>query len=237
MASVGGGDIQFFRRSAPFFGALLLLAIPAFWPTYFAPPRYEIDWHVHVHGVSLFLWSVLLIVQPWLVRSGRLGLHRRLGKLSYALAPLIVVSTILLVRYRLHQSTPTFDQLYFLCVQAALITFFSVAYVQAIRWRRRGAIHARYMVCTALAMIDPIVARLVYNHTGIDIPWIQIVTYLLIAAILLALWLRDWRAGNGVRVFPAMLALFTLLVLPTFFVPQTQAWASFGSWLGALALP
>ena len=47
-------DIAPYRRSAPFFGALLLLAIPAFWPTYFSPPRYEADWHVHVHGIALF---------------------------------------------------------------------------------------------------------------------------------------------------------------------------------------
>jgi len=237
MASVGAGDIQFFRRSAPFFGALLLLAIPAFWPTYLAPPSYERDWHVHVHGTSLFLWSVLLIVQPWLVKSGRLPMHRVLGKLSYVLAPLVVASTILLVHYRLYQSTPSFDQLYFLCVQAALITFFAVAYVQAIRWRRRGAIHARYMVCTALAMVDPIVARLLFNHAGIDIPWTQVVTYLLVAGILLALWLRDRRASNGVRVFPAMLAFFAVLAVPTFFVPQTAAWQSFGLWLGSLPLP
>src|SRR5947209_7884804 len=111
MASAGTSDVLFYRRSAPFFGALLLLAIPAFWPTYFSPPRYEADWHVHVHGIALFTWSVLLIVQPWLVRSGRLALHRRLGKVSYVLAPVIVLSTVLLARYRMHESTPSFEQL------------------------------------------------------------------------------------------------------------------------------
>jgi len=230
-------DIAPYRRSAPFFGALLLLAIPAFWPTYFSPPRYEADWHVHVHGIALFSWAILLIVQPALIASGRYGVHRALGKVSYFLAPVIVVSTVLLAHYRLHASEPTFDQLYFLCVQAALMTIFAVAYAQAIRWRRSPGLHARYMVCTALAMVDPIVARLIFFNTGIDIPWTQIVTYLLVDAILLALWWRDRRAGMEARVFPAMLTLFVLLELPTFFLPHMPAWASFGRWFGALPLP
>jgi hypothetical protein len=230
-------DIAHYRRSAPFFGALVLLAIPAFWPTYLALRPYEADWHVHVHGAALLLWSVLLIVQPWLVLRGKVRIHRAVGKSSYVIAPVIVVSTILLAHYRIHASAPSFDQLYFLWVQLSLITVFAIAYVQAIRWRRSGGMHARYMICTALAMIDPIVARLLYNHTGVDIPWLQVATYLLVDAILLALWVRDRRMGNGVRVFPAMLAVFVAFQLPTFFLPQTAAWRAFAQGFGALPLP
>ena len=235
MAAVA--DIAPYRRSAPYFGALFLLALPAFWPTYLFPPRYETDWHVHVHGIALFSWAVLLIVQPWLIHAGRFAWHRQLGKASYVLAPVIVLSTILLARYRMHMSTPPFDQLYFLWVQAALMTAFAVAYAQAIRWRRSPGIHARYMVCTALAMMDPIVARILFFYGGMDIPWTQIVTYLMVDAILLALWLRDRRAGVGTRVFPAMLVLFILLELPTFVLPQTAGWEAFGRWFGTLPLP
>jgi hypothetical protein len=230
-------DIAPFRRSAPFFGALLLLAIPAFWPTYFFPKEYEADWHVHVHGIALFMWALMLIAQPWLIRAGRLRVHRKLGKVSYVLAPVIVVSTILLAHYRMRDGAPTFDQLYFLCVQIALMTIFSVAYVQAIRWRRAGGMHARYMVCTGIAMIDPIVARLLYFNTGLDIPWTQMATYLLTDAILLVLWLRDHRAGNGIRVFPAMLALCVAVELPTFFLPQMDAWKSLVTAFARLPLP
>ena len=230
-------DIAPFRRSAPFFGALLLLAIPAFWPTYLFPKQYETDWHVHVHGIALFLWALLLIAQPTLIRAGKLRIHRKLGKVSYLLAPVIVVSTILLARYRMHDSVPTFDQLYFLCVQIALMTIFSVAYVQAIRWRRVGGMHARYMVCTGIAMIDPILARILYNHTGLDIPWLQMATYLFTDGILLVLWLRDHRAGNGIRVFPVMLALCVAVELPTFFLPQTAAWQALVAGFARLPLP
>ena len=119
-------DIAHYRRSAPFFAALVLLAIPAFWPTYLALRPYEADWHVHVHGIALFLWSVMLIAQPWLILRGKARIHRKVGKASYVLAPVIVVSTILLAHHRLYLSTPTFDQVYFLWVQLSLITIFGL---------------------------------------------------------------------------------------------------------------
>jgi hypothetical protein len=69
---------------------------------------------------------------------------------------------------------------------------------------------------------------------GIEPPWMQIVTFLIVDGIILALWLRDRRLGNGVHVFPAMLALFAAFEIPTFFLPETPAWESFGKWFGSL---
>lgn len=229
------GDITFYRDSGPYLLAFFLLVIPAFWPTYWAP-AFERDWHVHVHGWSLFLWAAMLIAQPWLIRSGRVRLHRTIGKLSYVVAPMVVVSTLLLAHYRL-QSARSYDQVYFLWVQLGLITLFAIAYVQAIRHRRSAGIHARYMICTALAMLDPIVARLLNIVFGLDIPDVQMWTYGMIDAALVALWLRDTRKGNGILVFPGMLAAFLVVELPTFALPQTDAWAAFVEFYSLLPLP
>lgn len=225
-----------FRKSAPWFVLFMLFAIPAFWPTYLYVEKVERDWHVHAHGLALFAWGLMLIVQPWLISKGHLALHRRIGKLSYVLAPWIVISTILLGSYRLKAELGR-DQLYFLWVQVALLTVFSLAYVQAIRHRHQAALHARYMVCTALAMFDPIMARIIYNHAGIDYPVMQVLTWLMIDAILLYLWKRDVERGNGIRVFPGMLAAFVVMQAPTFFLYKTEAWAGFAKWYAGLPLP
>jgi uncharacterized membrane protein len=163
-------------------------------------------------------------------------LHRQLGKLSYALAPMVVISTLLLAHYRL-QSARSYDQVYFLWVQLGLIALFAVAYAQAIRHRRSAGIHARYMICTALAMLDPIVARLLNIVFGLDIPEVQVWTYGMIDAVLVALWLRDNRTGNGILVFPGMLAAYLVMELPTFALPQTTAWAAFVEFYSLLPLP
>ena len=229
-------DLDRYRSSAPYFLALLALAIPAFWQSYLHAEKVEGDAHVHVHGISLFLWSVMLIVQPWLIQHGRWRLHRQVGKVSYALAPVIVLSTVLLVRYRLATNQDA-DQVYFAFVQLGLIALFAIAYVQAIRWRRTPGVHARYMVCTALTMVDPILARLLYFYAGVPAVWEQVITYGLIDAILVALWWRDRRLRNGIVAFPAMLAAFLVVEAGTFLVPPLQPWRELAAWFGTVPLP
>ena len=225
-----------YRNTAPFFALLVALAVPAFWPSYLRAEKAEADFHVHLHGIAMLLWGVMLIAQPWLIRIGRWKLHRQLGKASYVLAPLVVVSTLLLARYRLTQPYPA-DQLYFLYVQLGLTAVFTVAYAQAIRHRKSPAVHARYMVCTALTLVDPIVARLLSIWLGIEPPFMQAITYALVDAILLYLWRRDIRAGTDTRVFPAMLAAFVAFEIPTFLVPGLPAWQAFANAYAALPLP
>src|SRR6188768_2825231 len=104
------------RHAVFHFCALLLATIPAFWPSYFFPPKVEADYHVHFHGIVMFLWVFLLVAQAGLIRAGRRDLHRLLGKASYALAPAILISTLLLMNYRLKGAINA-ELLYFLYLQ------------------------------------------------------------------------------------------------------------------------
>lgn len=225
-----------YRTSVYYFIGLLLLALVGFWPTYFAPPKPETDWHPHLHGIAMFGWVALLVVQSALIAARRFDVHRKLGKVSFALVPVIVVSTLLLAGYRLRQEITT-DQLYFLYVQLALLAVFTASFVRAIANRATPALHARYMVCAALTLIDPIVARIIYVHTGVDYPHMQVATYLLVDGILLALIASDLRLHREARVYPGMLALFIATQLPTFFLYKLPAWRMFAQWYAGLPLP
>ena len=236
MSASRAAEIAGYRNAAPFFALLLALAVPAFWPSYLHAEKVEADFHVHLHGAAMFLWSVMLIAQPWLIRAGKWKLHRQLGKASYVLAPLVAVSTLLLARYRLTQAYPP-DQLYFLYVQLGLLALFVAAYVQAIRHRKSAALHARYMVCTALTLVDPIVARLLYIGFGIEPPLMQALTYSMIDVTLAILWMRDRRMASNAFVFPGMLALFIVVEIPTFILPDLPAWQGFAKWFAGLPLP
>lgn len=225
------------RRAVFCFGLLLLATVPAFWPSYFFPKKVEYDFHVHFHGIAMFLWVILLVSQAALIRTGNRELHRSMGKVSYVLAPAIVASTVLLAHYRL-KATINAELLYFLFLQLALLAIFVVAYAQGIRHRHRPALHARYMACTALAVFDPIVARLLFFYLGTEPPFMQVATFAMIDAILLALIVRERReSGPAARVFPAMLALFVATQIPQFFVPAQPWWADFARSFAALPLP
>lgn len=46
---------------------------------------------VHLHALAYTGWLVLLAVQVWLVRTGRLGMHKQLGGLALVLLPAMLV--------------------------------------------------------------------------------------------------------------------------------------------------
>ena len=114
--------------------------------------------------------------------------------------------------------------LYFLWIILSLTVVFAFSYVMAMRNRRNPAIHARFMICTALVLVDPIFARILFFNLGVTPPMMQVATFVLVDAVLIALIYMDWKRGNRVRVFQAMLPLFLLTQVPTFFISQASWW-------------
>jgi len=227
------------RNSVYFFTLLALFAIAAFWPSYLSRATSIPEVRVHLHGAVMALWVAMLITQAFLIRNGARPTHRLIGKASYVLAPLIVLSTLALAHLRLHEAgdEPPVDLLYFVYVQLAMLSLFVLAYVLAIKHRKTPQLHARYMACTALALFDPIFARLLNSHLGIDFPLAQVITYTAMDAILLGLALWDWRHDRRPPVYPAMLAVFVLVQLPTFFLYKLPVWRKVAVWYGSLPIP
>jgi len=225
-----------YRASPFFFAALLIAAIPAFWPSYLFPKRYEADWHVHLHGIAMLLWMLMLIAQSSLARARAFVTHRALGKTSFVLVPVIVASTLLLAHYRMRSGINR-ELLYFFYVQLALMVQFVVAYYFAIVNRRTPQVHMRFMVCTALALVDPIFARLLNIHLGIEPPLMQLITYALIDLVLVALIIHDRIEGHYARAYQGMLALFVVTQAPTFFITGSKEWLAFTKAFAKLPLP
>jgi hypothetical protein len=44
-----------------------------------------------IHGLLMMMWIFMLIVQPLLIRAGKLSLHRAIGKASYIVVPLLLL--------------------------------------------------------------------------------------------------------------------------------------------------
>ena len=78
-----------------------LVTIIGFFPSYFSRLTVTDTAH-HLHGITATAWILLLIVQPWLYKTGKLSLHRNLGKSSYVLVPLILLSALNMVHIMLN---------------------------------------------------------------------------------------------------------------------------------------
>lgn len=145
--------------------ALLPLAAAAFWTSYvtqFATASSEF----HTHGITATLWVLLLAAQSWSIHAGRRMLHRRLGLVSLALFPLFLVGGVgifLGMAQRFAGEVSPFHLLYaprLAWVDVVAVAGFAAFYFQALRRRREVAVHAGYLLATAIFLLPPILGRL-----------------------------------------------------------------------------
>jgi hypothetical protein len=228
-----------FTRSSPWFAALLLLSFIAFWPTYFALGLGGSDGFVHLHAFATTLWMLMLIAQPLAIQRRRMDVHRLIGKGSYAVAPLVIVSVILLANQRINAAMGDMIpvQRYVLYLQMSLGFLFALSYILAIRFRARPSFHARFMICTALTLIDPILARVIlWMNPGAG-AMTQLISFGVTDLVLVSLIVWERNSANGREVFPLMLAAFILVQLPALLgFTESGVWQVFTNWFAALPL-
>jgi hypothetical protein len=109
---------------------------------------------VHVHGAVFTSWIALLFVQSTLVGTGHTAIHRRLGLVGLALAPLIVILGVLVANEMLHRTSaiPGFDSPLIFAVALSEVAGFAVPVFVALRFRRKSAIHKRLILIGTIAM-------------------------------------------------------------------------------------
>ncbi len=232
------------RWASPAYAVLLALALVAFWPGYLGLPKGRLGGWFHLHAVAATLWMCMLIAQPWTIHSGRRALHRMIGRASYVLMPVVVISFVGLAHDVMHGKTGAAAavQAYFFYIRVVLVGIFVGCYAMAVVNRRNAPVHSRYMLCTGLALVDPVVHRLASRLMGgADLNY-QLLTFGLVLAILaLLIWMeRNARAGR--RVFPIVFAAFLIAGLPlaldfhTWGAPWTL-WKSAAAGFAALPFP
>lgn len=223
-------------RSWKYFAAFFALALIAFWPSYISRPATFAP-YTHLHAAAASIWMILLIAQSWAIGARNVPLHRLLGKLSYGLGPLLVISILLLAHSRIQgiSGEAYAIQTYILYLQVSLGFLFALSYALAIWNRRSVARHSRFMVCTALTLVDPVVIRIMFWIDPTPDWNYQWLTFGLTDLVFLILiWLeRSSRAGR--RVFPSMLGLFVLAQLPALLgLTFSPPWQNFARWFAGL---
>ena len=136
-------------------GYILLILIPltiaGFYKSYFIQfPDFEAknDIFVHFHAFIAFIWILILIVQPLLIRSKKLKIHRRIGRISYVIFPLLILSFI--PRMLLIFDSGNAKNIFFPLSDSILLIIF---YSLAIYNKKTVAKHMRYMIAMAIVFL------------------------------------------------------------------------------------
>ncbi len=227
-----------FEKSHIYFLGFFLVVLSAFWLTYITRILEQENYRMHQHGAIIFLWCLMLIVQPLLIRKKMNLLHRRIGKFSYVVVPALVFTTLDLFRYRI-KSQPTIDYASVALVLNALIAFI-ILYGLAIYYRKKSALHARYMLCTVFPFFTPATDRIMFVYFPSTIeyfpmlngqPNVMILGFALADTILLGLCIWDWRSHRRLNVFPVALVVLLLYHYSVNTFYQYNVWKSFSDWL------
>ncbi|RZJ69882.1 hypothetical protein [Flavobacterium sp.] len=151
---------------------IALISTSGFYFSYFAKLASLGDFFfvTHLHLFLFFCWFAMLIVQPILVRRRKPELHRKIGRLSYFLAPLIVVSILVLVFNaipRNYANSP--EQAAITAVGGILdVISFSICYVIAMVKKRDLRWHVAFIIGASLIVLNPGLGRLVSNLVNND---------------------------------------------------------------------
>jgi len=194
----------------------------AFTPTYFLrslvpqPPILDmpgLPTLFHVHGLMLFAWYAFLVLQPMLVRSGAVAVHRRVGWWGAGLAGAALISTVAMVlrfpkriqALAIESGTsidalePALHDVLWLDVFMCLLF---IGYVTTgVLARTRPQVHARCMLFAGISLVFAATVRLgglLSIVSGLDVA--LLVNFVILIGLTTSLPIHDRRAYG--RVLP-----------------------------------
>jgi hypothetical protein len=199
-----------------------------------APPTTP-DWTnlLYLHGGVFTGWMALMVVQPMLIASRNLRLHRRLGYLGATLAAAMVVVGNVTAVAAMHGGFKGMgDPMVFYAVPFFAINSFAVPVALAVLWRNRAETHKRLILLSNVGLIGAAIARIPIAplQAGAPLTFIFLPNLITIAGAI-----YDWRTRG--RVHPvwiwgglAMLASQLLMMA----VMGTGWWHAFAEAMAAL---
>ena len=217
------------------FIGLLVMLILGFWPSYFSPSATGATFGHHFHAAAMIGWILLLIVQPWLIRTRKRDIHRLIGRFSLVWAPLVVISALYIVMENLAKLPQPFPRigLSFFWLGLTTAPLYAMLYSLAIINRKDVQLHARYMSATTLGFITPGFGRLLGRlgeATGLGFLNFQLALWLpaVVGGVMI---FHDSRSSGGVRL-PWVLATASWIgiVLGFYSLPGFEWFSEFAGW-------
>lgn len=184
---------------------------------------------LHVHGLVMTSWFVLFLIQAWLVSSGNVRLHRKLGVFGACLAVLVVAlgTTVAIHGVSLGRAPPGPPPLVFLIIPLGDMLVFAVLIGSALGLRRRSDFHRRLMLLASVSLLTAAITR-------IPLDVLQGVPNNFAVTILVVLACVAWDTVRNRRLHPAFGWGASLIIVSwplRLMLSRTSAWLDVAAWL------
>ena len=188
------------------------------------------------HGVVFTAWIALMVVQPMLIASRNLRLHRRLGYAGAGVAAAMVVLGNVAAVAAIHVGCRGLGDPYvFYAVPFFAINSFAVAVALAVYWRNRAETHKRLILLANVGLLGAAVARipLAAVQAGAPFTFVFLPNLITLAGIV-----YDWRTRGRVHkvwIWGGLAMLASQIVM--FPVMGSAAWHAFAETMAGLWMP
>ena len=238
------------RKIAYWYLLLIPLIIWGFYKTYFSVLFQSRATVIHIHFALMMIWAAMLITQPMLIRYKKLALHRTIGRTSYVIMPLLLITGFFMIRFSYYNTLNVLNSQAepklgpgevlqqaadFVTITFVYLIWLGFFYFRAIINRRKTPVHARYMVAASLTMLGPTVDRIWVFSFGVVkffgvIP-VEYFAYLCQDLILASLLIMDYKKGKPTRTLWICLLVYMVGQLLYYFVQQKPFWQAFVSFV------
>ncbi|MBK9106724.1 MAG: hypothetical protein IPL92_19725 [Saprospiraceae bacterium] len=239
-------DLFLYDKSVFAFVVFFAFALWAFWTSYYGRLAEDMEVAKHLHGVAMSAWCLMLIGQALLIRLKKNKIHKLTGKLSYIIAPLIVLTGAHLAQITVNDmEAGTSLYYYWIALMFISLIAFAILYGLSMWHRKTPLTHARYMVCTVFPLFTPITDRLIYKYFQEFIPMVpvlegmplvQLIGFALADTLLITLLIWDWKAHKRLDVFPFVMLVIGLFQLAVLTFYKFSFWRIIGDWIMSLPL-
>ncbi|WP_373524110.1 hypothetical protein [Aquiflexum sp.] len=224
----------------------ILLAFVGFYKTYFSV---LLDPHpsvVHLHFACMALWMGMIIVQPLLIKYKKFSVHRTLGKLSYLVIPLVLITSAMMSKYsyfaykarleaKVADGMVTFTEAEILHLSAFemglpvfYILWLAIFFGLAIYHRKDRIPHSRYILAAALTFLGPTVDRIFIFWYDTFLLWetvpVEYFSYALINLTLILFLFLDKGNPKGQKALGISLSIYLIGQILYATVRETQFW-------------
>lgn len=219
-----------------FFVGILIITILGFFPTYFTHfPMFEgFSWAFHFHAFFALLWICMLITQAFLIRAKKYDIHLLIGKSSYYIMPLLLVSFFLIAKamYFKNVNVRQLDEIEALAglSKSGLrdILYMAILYGLAIFYKSKTSWHLRFFTCTGLVVLGPGLGRFAFANFRPEVAGAAMGIMMLLVPII-------WLVVDLIKKkSPIPLLVFIAITISAIYLDgagHSTWWQNFAKWI------
>lgn len=184
---------------------------------------------MHIHFLAFSAWLTLLILQPLLIKQKKTHIHRKVGKLSYFLAPVLVITIALLAKLQIERDIAVQNNNAPVSAFIAVIdiTTFSLFYLLSMIHRKNMRWHVAFLIAATLVVLNPGLSRILNQiQYGLGIITAVLLPFVVSLSII---GFEKIKLKKPIMKSPYFLYLgiWTVTIFLFLSVPQTEFWKGF----------